>query len=187
LLFLQRHGVATVSSAVALAAFFLATGLIYLSLKSLVASLIAGLCASAVGFAGAWDWHTRTIPNLVSLGAIPFALALHPLMSNSDYQVTPGDYLSPVAGGLVAFGIFFSVYLFNRKKLGGGDVKLATLIGVMCGFPGTLIALGMGMVLAVISMVTFRKARGYVLTDFPLGPHLALATVVYLCFISSRF
>jgi len=187
LLFLQRHGVATLSFTVSLAAFFLATGLTYLSLKSLVASLIAGLCAAAIGLAGAWDWRTRTIPNLVTLGFIPFALILHPFMSGGDYQVTPGEYISPVAGGLVAFGIFFSVYLFNRRKLGGGDVKLATLIGVMCGFPGTLIALGMGMVLAVISMVTFRKARGYVLTDFPLGPHLALATVVYLCFISPRF
>ena len=187
MLFLQRIGVATVSFSVALAAFFLVTGVTYISLQSLVASLIAGLCAAAVGFAGAWDWRTRTIPNVVSLGLIPFALVLHPLMNKGDYQFTPGEYLSPVAGGIVAFGIFFSVYLFNRRKLGGGDVKLATLIGVMCGFPGTLIALGMGMVLAVISMVTFRKARGYVLTDFPLGPHLALATVVYLCFISPRF
>ena len=108
-------------------------------------------------------------------------------MSGGDYQVTPGEYISPVAGGLVAFGIFFSVYLFNRRKLGGGDVKLATLIGVISGFPGILIALGTGMVLAVVSVVIFRKVRGYALTEFPLGPYLALATVAYLCFISPRF
>ena len=187
MLFLQRIGVATVSFSVALAAFFLVTGVTYISLQSLVASLIAGLCAAAVGFAGAWDWRTRTIPNVVSLGLIPFALVLHPLMNKGDYQFTPGEYLSPVAGGIVAFGIFFSVYLFNRRKLGGGDVKLATLIGIISGFPGMLIPLGTGMVLAVVSVVVFQKARGYRLTNFPLGPYLALATVFYLCFIAPRF
>ena len=187
MLFLQRKGVATVSFAVALAAFFLTTGLTYLTLQSPVASLASGLCAAAIGFAGAWDWRTRRIPNLVSLGFIPFALVLHPLMNKSDYQFTPGEYLSPVAGGLLAFGIFFSVYLLTRKKLGGGDIKMATLIGIISGFPGILIALGTGLVLAVVSVVIFQKVRGYALTEFPLGPYLALATVAYLCFISPRF
>ncbi len=108
-------------------------------------------------------------------------------MNKGDYQVTPGEYLSPVAGGLVAFAIFFSVYLVTRKKLGGGDIKLATLIGIISGLPGALIALGTGLVLAVISVVIFRKVRGYALSEFPLGPYLAVATVVYLCFISPRF
>ena len=187
MLFLQRIGVATVSFSVALAAFFLTAGLTYIPLQSPVASRASGLCAAAIGFAGAWDWRTRTIPNLVSLGFIPFALLLHPLMNKDDYQFIPDEYLSPVAGGLVAFGIFFSVYLFDRRKLGGGDVKLATLIGIISGFPGMLIALGAGIALAVVSVVVFQKVREYRLTIFPLGPYLALATVFYLCFLAPRF
>jgi len=81
----------------------------------------------------------------------------------------------------VAFIILLIPALIWQSRLGWDDVKLAGLIGLVTGFPGTLVALAMaGSGLAAIIFVVSRlKERG---DAIPFGPFLgagALATLLW--------
>jgi len=85
----------------------------------------------------------------------------------------------PVAGCLVTGGVFFLVawlsYVLLRKTgLGGGDIKLAGLIGATLGAGGGLVAAFLGImgggVVATALLVAGRRQFGQYL---PFGPFLA--------------
>jgi leader peptidase (prepilin peptidase)/N-methyltransferase len=90
----------------------------------------------------------------------------------------------PVAGCLVAGGLFFLVAwvshaALGRTGLGGGDIKLAGLIGAALGPSGGLVAAFVGIMLggvvAVVLLVTGRRRFGEYL---PFGPFLAAGAIV---------
>ncbi len=62
------------------------------------------------------------------------------------YQLSAGThaFLAVLLGGGLAFGAFALVAWLRPGSLGGGDVKLAALIGLLFGFPGVLWPLLMG-------------------------------------------
>ncbi len=83
-----------------------------------------------------------------------------------------------VLGGGLALAIFsLAAWLGD---LGGGDIKLATLIGVAFGFPQMLWALivggGFGAVVAVILILRHRRA------SIPYAPFLCLGAMVALLY-----
>lgn len=90
----------------------------------------------------------------------------------------------PVAGCLVVGGLFFLVAwvshaALGRTGLGGGDIKLAGLIGAALGPSGGLVAAFVGIMLggvvAVVLLVTGRRRFGEYL---PFGPFLAAGGTV---------
>lgn len=90
----------------------------------------------------------------------------------------------PVAGCLVTGGLFFLVAwvshaALGRTGLGGGDIKLAGLIGAALGPSGGLVAAFVGIMLggvvAVVLLVTGRRRFGEYL---PFGPFLAAGGTV---------
>jgi prepilin signal peptidase PulO-like enzyme (type II secretory pathway) len=90
-----------------------------------------------------------------------------------------GQVDGPVAGCLVVGGLFFLVAwgsqaLLGRTGLGGGDVKLAALIGAALGTGAGLVAAFLGVLLgglaAAILLATGLRRFGEYL---PLGPFLA--------------
>ena len=90
----------------------------------------------------------------------------------------------PVAGCLVTGGLFFLVAwvshaALGRTGLGGGDIKLAGLIGAALGPSGGLVAAFVGIMLggvvAVVLLVTGRRRFGEYL---PFGPFLAAGGLV---------
>jgi leader peptidase (prepilin peptidase)/N-methyltransferase len=85
----------------------------------------------------------------------------------------------PVAGCLVTGGVFFLVawvshVLLRKTGLGGGDIKLAGLIGATLGASGGLVAAFLGIVaggvVAVVLLVARLRQFGQYL---PFGPFLA--------------
>ena len=89
-------------------------------------------------------------------------------------------YSSLVAGG-GAFLVFFSITLLFPQGMGGGDVKLAAVIGLLVGFPQVLLALWLAVVsggLVAISLLVSRRRRRK--DSMPFGPFMALSTVVVL-------
>jgi leader peptidase (prepilin peptidase)/N-methyltransferase len=89
-----------------------------------------------------------------------------------------------VAGCLVTGGLFFLVAwashaALGRTGLGGGDIKLAGLIGAALGTGGGLVAAFVGIMLggvtATILLVSGRRRLGEYL---PFGPFLAAGGVV---------
>ena len=89
-------------------------------------------------------------------------------------------------GGGIGFGLLLIVALISRGGMGGGDVKLAGLIGLVTGFPLVFVAMCLGVVsgglvagvlLAGVLLVTKVKKRK---ETIPFGPFLALAAVATL-------
>ncbi len=90
----------------------------------------------------------------------------------------------PVAGCLITGGLFFLVAwasraALGRTGLGGGDIKLAALIGAALGTGGGLVAAFVGIMLGGVAaaslLVSGRRRFGEYL---PFGPFLAAGGVV---------
>ena len=89
--------------------------------------------------------------------------------------------LSALLGGAIGFGLMLVPYLVSGGGMGGGDVKLAGLIGLAIGFPYVLIALFTAIitagVLAIALVASRRRSRKQTI---PFGPFLAAAAMVAL-------
>jgi prepilin signal peptidase PulO-like enzyme (type II secretory pathway) len=117
------------------------------------------------------DLRVRRIPDqLVLGGAGAGALALLPLPEAWWWR--------ELVGGVLLFGLAYLVWWASRGGLGGGDVKLAGVIGFLLG-PGP------GMVAFVAAFLAAGMAGGVLLalgrkgTDrFPFAPYLAMGALV---------
>ena len=66
--------------------------------------------------------------------------------------------------GMFLFAIIYAIiYLLSRGSMGGGDVKVAAIVGAFCGLPGVFLTFVlssfMAAVIAVILMLFFRKRK----------------------------
>lgn len=104
------------------------------------------------------DLETRRVLNVMLGPAALFALAAGLWLGTPSLG-------SMLAGAVVAFGLFWCLFVFGRMvfgrgALGFGDVKLVAVIGLMTGYPGVLHALLIGAVLggvgAIVLLVTRR-------------------------------
>ena len=90
-----------------------------------------------------------------------------------------GSLLNSLAAGFGAFLIFFIIFLVYPKGMGGGDPKLAGVVGLSVGFPGVLVALWIavvaGGVLAIFLLAFRKKGRK---DAIPFGPFLAFSAII---------
>jgi len=82
-------------------------------------------------------------------------------------------------GGGVGFLLFFLVALFavtllHKEGLGGGDVKLAALLGVVCGFPLILLVTVVGAMVGLLMALAMGRLKGG--ETIPFGSALVVAT-----------
>ena len=95
------------------------------------------------------------------------------------------DMLSSLYNSLLAgtgaFLFFLIIMLMYPHGMGGGDVKLAGLIGLMVGYPHVLVALWLAVasaaLIAVVLLLTHKKSRK---DAIPFGPFMAMGTIVAL-------
>lgn len=69
---------------------------------------------------------------------------LLPVTVSIVLDVICGSYtalISSVLGGVVGFGVMLLVSLITHNGIGGGDIKLAGLLGLVLGLKGTLLFL----------------------------------------------
>ncbi len=91
-------------------------------------------------------------------------------------------FLIPVMAGLVV-GSFFLILVLatGGKGMGGGDIKLGFLVGIVSGWPYALVAVFTsfltGAAISIILLTIKRKKFGQAI---PFGPFLALATFITL-------
>ena len=89
--------------------------------------------------------------------------------------------------GIIA-GIFLVLYLLsNGKWIGGGDVKLGVLLGILVGGPLNSVLLLLlssvsGSIYALSLVVSSKVGRK---SNVPFGPFLILATVIVILFGTS--
>ncbi|PKL77067.1 MAG: hypothetical protein CVV27_07045 [Candidatus Melainabacteria bacterium HGW-Melainabacteria-1] len=94
------------------------------------------------------------------------------------YNGTKGNLKWSLGGGLLAWClfevvVFLSIWMLQKEGMGGGDVKLAVLLGVWLGPLQLLVSLGLaflaGSLAGVLLLMVYRQSR-----PFPFGPFLVL-------------
>ena len=118
------------------------------------------------------DVKYRLVLNVLTYPAIGLTLAVHLVMRSSEMRAV-------LVGAGLAFSIFFLTALIRPGDLGGGDVKLAALIGLWHGFPGVLWALLMGVgvggvATAWLNLANRQDQNGHV----PYAPFLCVGALV---------
>ena len=120
------------------------------------------------------DLERGTIPNRVIYPAAAAAVLLSLLL--------PGvSLLRALIGGILGLVLIFGIYLAGRKGLGGGNVKLAGLIGLAAGFPAvipSLLLAFLGGGISALIRLGWRGKQGK--NPVPFGPFLALGALAGL-------
>ncbi|MGC8780010.1 MAG: prepilin peptidase [Anaerolineae bacterium] len=88
---------------------------------------------------------------------------------------------SALLGGIVGLALFLVVAFFSRGRMGAGDVKLASVIGLATGYPAVLSALLLGVLLGGVATAILLLAGRIGLKSYiAYAPYLALGTLVLL-------
>ncbi len=137
-------------------------------------SAFAGIVCAFLILIAVFDYRYRKILNVLVIPGMSVAFLVNVL----GWGSSPWGIL---AGGAVSILLFAAVKWLKPDDLGGGDVKLAGLIGVLFGFPNALLALTFGVLLGgavVIYLVVLRKASRK--TQIPYAPCLCLGAIAFL-------
>ncbi len=124
------------------------------------------------------DLEFQIIPDVVTLPGIALGVAV---------SLVPGgiNILQSVIGLVVGGGALYLVamlgdWLFKKESMGGGDIKMAAMLGAFLGWQKVLLTfLGsavIGLVISLILMGFSAKLREKRVV--PFGPFIALAAVI---------
>lgn len=112
------------------------------------------------------------IPNKILLFFLPL-LVVGRIFS----PLTP--WWDSLLGAVVGFGMLYIVALLSRGGMGGGDIKLFFVLGIVLGTVKTLLTLAfasaIGLVIGIIVLRMTKKGRK---TPVPFGPSIALAAII---------
>jgi prepilin signal peptidase PulO-like enzyme (type II secretory pathway) len=141
--------------------------------------ILAGLIALAV-----YDLRWFTLPNrliypLAAVAVLQAAIAIH-----SDNQPAAA-FLSVILAALIGGGLFYLLFQVSRGKwIGGGDVKLGALLGIVVATPGkAILFIFFGSLLgSLVSLPMLTSGRLKRTSVIPFGPFLiagAFLTVLF--------
>lgn len=125
------------------------------------------------------DLDLRIIPDRVTLPGIVVGIIIAPLVGLTGFW---GSLIGVVVGGgaLYLIGVLGEFFL-KKESMGGGDVKLAAMLGAFMGWKLVLVALFVaffvGALIGVIVMA--RKPKDWD-SSLPFGPFIALGAVLAL-------
>ncbi|HEY4688202.1 MAG TPA: A24 family peptidase [Anaerolineae bacterium] len=137
--------------------------------------VLAGLCTLFILIA-VIDLRYRLVLNIVVFPVIAVILAVSVVSPRIDEVTT-------LVGGAMGFGLFLLAALVRPNGLGGGDVKLAALIGVLFGFPHALWALLLGILAGGLASIILIAVRCWDRrTRIAYAPFLCFGAIVALFF-----
>lgn len=116
------------------------------------------------------DLRHKIIPDELNLAGVILGL---PLMLESREVL-----ISSIIGFLAGGGLLFVIALLSRGGMGGGDIKLAAVLGLLLGWKQLLVALFLAFVAgSVIGMAMLMLKLARLREPIPFGPYLALGAV----------
>jgi prepilin signal peptidase PulO-like enzyme (type II secretory pathway) len=129
--------------------------------------LVVGYAALLIGIS-IYDVRRHRIPNVAVYPAILVALVV-------AFVRPDGPWWSFVLSGLGAAAFFILLGSLGGGSMGGGDAKLAALIGLVAGFPAVLIApfvaFALGSIAGVLLIAIGKLGRR---DPLPFAPALAV-------------
>ena len=103
--------------------------------------------------------------------------------------ITSGDsfinIIKPLLSGIGSFSLFYLIkvsfdFILKKESLGGGDIKLLFIIGMVIGFEMSIVSIFIAAFIALpLSVVSLIKKDE---TIIPFGPYLSLASIIILFF-----
>ena len=123
------------------------------------------------------DYHYLIIPDSV---LIIFSILL--LIELSLKNGITNIYL-PILNGILSFVCMYIIkligdFLFKKESMGGGDIKLLFVIGMVLGFPEALFSIFIGSLVGLpIAFIILMKNKDHVI---PFGPLLGIGAIVML-------
>jgi leader peptidase (prepilin peptidase)/N-methyltransferase len=127
------------------------------------------------------DLDHRIIPDVITLPGIPICFA-------ASFVLPTITYLESILGILVGGGSLFLVawvyqLLTKKEGMGGGDIKLLSLIGAIIGWKGVLFTIFVASAVGTLSgMIVMLKTRKGMKLAVPFGPFLAIGSIAYIFF-----
>jgi len=159
------------------------TGLIYLIIYLIyglsIQSLVYIVLSSALIIIAFIDLQEQMIPDIISLPGIVVGLIL-------SFIVPYMSFINSVLGALVGGGIILIIawvgsIAFKKEALGGGDVKLAAMIGAFLGWRYTIISLFWGFFIGALVGIILILSKIKSKEDMvPFGPFIVLGSIITL-------
>lgn len=137
------------------------------------------VCIILAGF-GLYDCKWKRVPDLALAISVPVAL-LSPLVQAGGFTWGPlgRALLASCAGAAGSFLILLAAALTSREGagIGGGDIKLMTVMGFIYGPTGAAGILLIAAALAAVAAMLARRKKGRQPLHLPFVPFLALGSL----------
>ena len=159
------------------------TGLIYLIICLIyglsIQSLIYIILSSALIIIAFIDLNEQIVPDVISLPGIAIGFII-------SFFVPYISFINSALGVLVGGGIILIIALggstiFKKEAIGGGDVKLAAMIGAFLGWRYIIISLFLGFFLGALAGIVLILSKIKSREDtVPFGPFIVLGSFITL-------
>lgn len=123
------------------------------------------------------DYQTMIIPDSVLIIFGIFILII------KYFIIGYPGILYALIDGIIAF-IFmlllklFGDFLFKKESMGGGDIKLLGIVGIVLGYPMAIISVFFAAIIGLpISIIMLKKNTSH---EIPFGPFLAISAIIIL-------
>ena len=133
--------------------------------------MVIGLVALTV-----YDLRHMILPNKIVFPLMGLAVVMRVLMWSQGDSSFTDELIDSVAGVLVGGGLFYVLFQVSGGRwIGGGDVKLGFLIGILLGPMNALVALLVGFYSAAIIILPLMATKKVTRkSKIPFGPFLIL-------------
>jgi len=153
--------------------------IIYLTYGLSIQSLIYIILSSALIIIAFIDLNEQIVPDVISLPGIVIGFIISFFV---PYISFINSALGVLAGGgiILIIGMAGSV-IFKKEAMGGGDVKLAAMIGAFLGWRYIIISLFLGFFLGALAGIFLIIAKIKSREDVvPFGPFIVLGSFITL-------
>lgn len=141
---------------------------------SVFAVIKIGMCCVAALAAAVIDLKLRIIPNYISLTLIVgrVILAIFEFIFTNDAL---GYLISSLIGGSACILLLIIANKISKGGIGGGDIKLLTCIGFVCGLQEVVTTMLLAVVVCIIVSVVLLLLKKLTTKDhLPFGPFIYL-------------
>ena len=145
--------------------------------ENIIKLLIALTFVSMIIIIFVSDYHYLIIPDSV---LIFFTLVL---LIEIAIEIGITKIYIPIFSGIFSFISMYVIkllgdFLFKKESMGGGDIKLLFVIGMVLGFPEALFSIFIGSIVGLpIAFIILIKKKDHVI---PFGPLLGIGSLIML-------
>jgi leader peptidase (prepilin peptidase) / N-methyltransferase len=110
---------------------------------------------------------------------IPNAITYPGILAGLGLSALDGQAIASVIAAAVAGAVFLFIGIVSRGGMGGGDIKLAAMIGAFLGAPAVIVALFLAVALGAAAGIVLLALRLRSRKDLiPFGPAMATGAMI---------